>query len=185
MSSQEFEQKLQQQIADLPKAIEPGKDLWAGIDIALTMKDSKGGATRQFADAAGGQANNASNVVSWDFTRSPKMLALAASFVAVAALSWNWLQPTPNHNQTLQLVEAMTQQHAAQKGALLVSMAEAQPLAENWQQQLKDLEAAAIAIRTALEQEPENVALLKMLQQVHQQQIELIERVHSPQWDRV
>ena len=58
-------------------------------------------------------------------------------------------------------------------------------LTENWQQQLEELDEAAIAIKKALENEPNNVALLKMLKKVHQQQIMLIERVHAPAWKTI
>ncbi|AGH47072.1 hypothetical protein C427_4973 [Paraglaciecola psychrophila 170] len=48
-----------------------------------------------------------------------------------------------------------------------------------------ELDDAADAIKTALENEPNNMALLKMLQSVHQQQINIIERVHSPKWSQL
>ena len=58
-------------------------------------------------------------------------------------------------------------------------------LTNNWQQQLAELDSAAEAIKKALLNEPDNMALLKMLQSVHQQQINLIERVHSPKWSQI
>lgn len=180
MSKQDFEQHLREQIEHVPDSIQPEKDLWSGIDIALTMR----AAGAEQVSPSKTQVSTRSNVISADFFGSPKVYALAASFFAVAAISWNLTQ-TPQVTDASLLVEAMTQQHSAQKDALLVSVAETQPLTQDWQQQLNDLEAAALAIRTALEKEPDNVALLKMLQQVHQQQIDLIERVHSPQWNRI
>ena len=58
-------------------------------------------------------------------------------------------------------------------------------LTQNWQDQLTGLDDAADAIKTALENKPNNMALLKMLQSVHQQQINLIERVHSSKWSQI
>ena len=44
---------------------------------------------------------------------------------------------------------------------------------------------AADAIKAALENDPNNMALLRMLQSVYQQQIDLIERVHAPKWQQI
>ena len=67
---------------------------------------------------------------------------------------------------------------------MLVRFQEQPALTHNWQEQLTELDEAADAIKAALENEPNNMALLKMLQSVHQQQINLIERVHSPKWQQ-
>ncbi len=58
-------------------------------------------------------------------------------------------------------------------------------LTDNWQQQLTELEDAERAIKQALENEPENPALLKMLAQVYQQQLDLINKVHAPKWQTI
>jgi hypothetical protein len=55
-------------------------------------------------------------------------------------------------------------------------------LTQNWQDQLTELDDAAVAIKMALRNESNNMALLKTLRYVHQQQINLIERVHSSKW---
>jgi hypothetical protein len=54
-------------------------------------------------------------------------------------------------------------------------------LTQNWQDQLTELDDAAVAIKMALRNESNNMALLKTLRYVHQQQINLIERVHQQQ----
>lgn len=172
MSSQQFEQHLQQQIDAIPKDVQPEKDLWSGIDIAITRQDHNQRAPSN---------TNKSNIVLFE----PKMLALAASFLAVAVLSWNFAGQDAKVMPSLELVNVLTQQHAESKGALLASYSQTQAVSRNWQMQLKELEAAADAIRVALENEPENVALLKMLQHVHQQQIDLIESVHAPAWNQI
>ena len=58
-------------------------------------------------------------------------------------------------------------------------------LTDNWQQQLTELEDAERAIKQALDNEPENPALLKMLAQVYQQQLDLINKVHAPKWQQI
>jgi hypothetical protein len=83
-----------------------------------------------------------------------------------------------------ELVAALSAQHEEQKSALLIQYQGRTALTQNWQQQLAELDSAAVAIKKALANEPNNMALLKMLQSVHQQQINLIERVHSPKWSQ-
>jgi hypothetical protein len=83
------------------------------------------------------------------------------------------------------LVASLSTQHEQQKHALLVKLQEQPALTNNWQTQLTELDDAADAIKMALENDPNNMALLKMLQSVHQQQISLIERVHSPKWSQI
>jgi hypothetical protein len=67
----------------------------------------------------------------------------------------------------------------------LVRFQDQPALTQNWQDQLTGLDDADDAIKTALENKPNNMALLKMLQSVHQQQITLIERMHSPKWQQL
>jgi Tfp pilus assembly protein PilF len=47
------------------------------------------------------------------------------------------------------------------------------------------LEEAEQAIKQALENEPQNQALLTMLAQVYQQQLDLINKVHAPRWQQI
>lgn len=178
MNKPQFENELQRKIAELPDSMEPQKDLWAGIDIALTQNS---------------QRQNEGSIVSSDQPKSAKVLqftkiqqfALAASVVFVALFSWNNFNTTETGLDPNQVVRALTEQHAQQKQALLADF-QGQPAAtENWQEQLTELDEAAEAIKKALEEDPNNLALLKMLQQVYQQQIALIEKVHAPMWHQI
>ena len=83
------------------------------------------------------------------------------------------------------LVDALSEQQNKQMSALLASYDNAPELSENWQVQLEELDDAAGVIKAALKDDPNNRALLKMLQHVYQQQITLIERVHAPQWQQI
>lgn len=169
----DFEKHLQDKINQLPKCVEPEKELWTGIEIALnsSVVDDKGTPSKKVFDSG-----------SWN-----KPWVLAASFAFIAVLSWFGLQ---SNNGTVtaspeQLVALLAQQHQEQKEALLVSYKESVPLTQNWQAQLSELDDAAEAIKVALKEDPNNKALLKMLQQVYQQQISLIENVHSPKWQKI
>jgi hypothetical protein len=158
-----FEQALADQLTDLNKGHQPERDLWPGIELALSSES----------------ADPATVVVA-------KKMYLVAATVAMFALI-GWL--TVNQQAVLlagdDLVAALSAQHLKQKNALLVRFQDQPALTQNWQNQLTELDDAADAIKTALENEPNNMALLKMLQSVHQQQINLIERVHSPKWSQI
>jgi hypothetical protein len=160
MSNTNFEQALADQLADINKELQPEKDLWMGIELALSIETS-----------------DLSPVI------VKKRMYLVAASVAIFGLI-GWL--SVNQQSVLltgdDLVSSLSEQHLEQKNALLVRF-QAQPaLTDNWQEQLTSLDDAADTIKTALRNEPNNMALLKMLQTVHQQQINIIERVHSPKW---
>jgi hypothetical protein len=110
--------------------------------------------------------------------------ALAAS-VLVAMLVGYFSFQSGRLESGQDLVLQMSQQHSKHKDALLTSLDGQPATTQNWQQQLDELDQAAIAIKKALENEPNNSALLKMLQKVYQQQIMLIERVHAPAWQQI
>ena len=170
MSNHDFENALNQQLSGLRKEQMPERDLWQGIEIALANEP----APRDL------QAKQPRVV-----NMQTRFLATAAAVAFVGVFSWFTLNQPQTELSQQDLVAALSSQHEAQKNELLVKF-EGQPaLTQNWEQQLKELDEAADAIKAALEQDPNNVALLKMLQHVHQQQIDLIERVHSPKWRQI
>ncbi|MFA3792720.1 hypothetical protein AB6T38_16560 [Aliiglaciecola sp. SL4] len=168
MNKRDFDKDLRVQIDALSNEKQPERDLWAGIEIALAE------------EAAPNEQNKKNNTES-----SFKMIAIAASFALVCVLSWFSLQPATEQITGQDLVAALSSQHKAQKDALLVKFQDQPALTENWQKQLTELDEAADAIKAALKHDSNNIALLKMLQNVHQQQIDLIERVHSPKWRQI
>lgn len=165
MSNNDFEKELRAQIDGLDKEKMPERDLWSGIDIALSKEvqlpeqNSKGKQLRIF--------------------------AVAASLAFVGIFSWFGIEQSTPKFDGQELVAALSSQHQQQKNALLVKFQDQPALTQNWEKQLLELDEAALAIKAALEQDASNMALLKMLQNVHQQQIELIERVHSSKWQQI
>jgi hypothetical protein len=162
MSKANFEQALAAQLADLNRGQQPDKDLWPGIELALSSEYSE-----------------PSHVV------DKKMYLVAATIAIFGLIGWLSVNQQPVSLTGDDLVTSLSKQHLEQKNALLVRFQNQPALTQNWQDQLAELDAAADAIKTALENEPNNMALLKMLQSVHQQQINLIERVHSPKWQQL
>ncbi|GGW83648.1 hypothetical protein [Alteromonas halophila] len=169
MTKTNFDDALKQQLDTLPEEKHPERDLWRGVALALEN-----------------EADTSTAKPGW---RSG-WAAMAASVALIAMVSWYSLQqpsgPTePSAITGEALVQALSQQHEQQKQALLVEYTDTPALADNWQQQLDELDDAAAAIKAALAEDPDNPALLRMLQNVYQQQITLIERVHAPKWQRI
>ena len=84
-----------------------------------------------------------------------------------------------------QPVVAISDYFSAKKNSLLVEYENKEALTTNWQTQLQELEEAEQAIMQALENEPQNQALLTMLAQIYQQQLDLINKVHAPRWQHI
>ncbi|MDO6713075.1 hypothetical protein Q4567_20230 [Aliiglaciecola sp. 2_MG-2023] len=168
MSNMNFEKDLRAQIDALSNEKQPERDLWAGIEIALAEEPAP-----------------LEQVQKSKSESSFKVIAIAASFALVCVLSWFSLNPTSEQMTGQDLVAALSSQHKMQKDALLVKFQDQPALTENWQKQLTELDEAADAIKAALKHDSNNIALLKMLQNVHQQQIDLIERVHAPKWRQI
>lgn len=170
MNNHDFDASLQDKIAELQKDKQPQRDLWPGIELALAN------------EAAPNQQKQSNNNVTNLTTR---WVAAAAAFAFVGVLSWYGINQPAENISGEQLIAALSSQHEEQKDALLVKFKDQPALTKNWQEQLTELDEAAVAIKAALREDPNNVALLKMLQNVHQQQINLIERVHSPKWQQI
>ncbi|KAF7787482.1 hypothetical protein PRUB_a4878 [Pseudoalteromonas rubra] len=161
MSKPTFEQFLKQQLPrqqDQDQLPEPQRDLWQGIEKAINVSSTE--------------------VPS----RSPWIkLAGVAACVSAGLLSWQVIMTQPRQD-TMTHMSAFFEQ---KKQTLLVQY-EAQPaLTKDWQGPLQELEEAEQAIKLALMKDPDNAALLKMLAQVYQQQLDLITKVHQPQWQQI
>ena len=159
MSKQEFEQFLNDSL-NQKQDISPDKDLWPGIERAIAEPQ-----TPQIEKPTHG----------WN-----KLAAVAACCIA-ALLTVQLFVGQGESNSMMAMSDFFTKQ----KQGLLVQYQNQPALTDNWQQQLKELEEAESAIKQALENEPENPALLQMLSQVYQQQLDLINKVHAPKWQTI
>jgi hypothetical protein len=160
MNKTNFEIALVSQLAELNKVQQPDRDLWPGIELALLCESSE-----------------PLMVVS-----GKKMYAIAATVAIFGLIGWLSVNQYPVSLTGDELVASLSAQHLDQKNALLIRFQDQPALTKNWQDQLTELDDAAVAIKMALRNESNNMALLKMLRHVHQQQINLIERVHSSKW---
>lgn len=163
-----FEDRLQKEIAQLPDSVTPNRDLWKGVELAISDGQPESE-----------QARN-------EMAANAPVYALAASvmFLAFAVYMLVFTNEAPQPFRQDVALEMQTQ-HQEQKRALLVSFANKTPLSSDWKKQMQDLDDAEKAILTALENDPDNHTLLKMLQQVYQQQLSLIETVYNPKWQAI
>jgi hypothetical protein len=173
MNKANFDQDLSNQLESLNKDKQPERDLWQGIELALTQDEA-------------GQTESKNKNKNKNKNMDGNKLYLLAATVAVFGFV-GWLSMGQNSMSLTgdDLVAALSHQHHQQKNALLVKFQDFPALTVNWQEQVEELDQAAEAIKTALQNQPNNMALLKMLQSVHQQQIDLIERVHSSKWSKI
>lgn len=159
MSKTNFDDYLNESLTQLDKNIPPKKELWDGIERAIIANNQPAINNNQY----------------W-----PKLTAIAACFTA-ALVSTVLLFKVPEANTAVAMSEFFTKQ----KQSLLVQYQSQAALTDNWQVQLQELEDAEQAIKQTLENEPKNKALLSMLAQVYQQQLDLINKVHAPRWQHI
>ena len=165
---------LENRINKLDLEKQPERDLWKGIEQAIEQTPEHSAHIKKA--HSGNQTRS--------FNTSKPLLAMAASLIVVTFIGWMSFES----GKTLQgenLVAALSEQHNAQKQSLLIRFKDQPAMTDNWQQQIDELDEAATAIKKALSEEPNNPALLKMLKNVYEQQMMIIERVHEPRWKRV
>lgn len=167
MSKLISEQTLQEQLAKLPKEMEPKRELWSGIEKAIAINSQQIEQKKQ-------------NVVP---------MAWAASVVAAVLLTWLSFSPSSSNQSlySLDLVTAMKQDFEQQKQVVLTSFGQPQlsELPPEMQTQLKELSSARAAIDKALENDPNNSELLNLLHWTQKQEIELLKQLYSPQWQTI
>jgi len=168
MTNNNIDGQIAKQIRQLNLHKKPQRDLWIGIDKAISAEN----VTSTINDNKSHRAAN------------KPMLAVAASLVLISFVAWFSFESGKSLRGT-DLVASLSKQHQAQKQTLLIRFKDQAATTENWQQQLDDLDEAAEAIKKALRAQPDNRSLLMMLKHIYEQQMSLIERVHAPVWKRV
>jgi len=166
MTNQDQDQRLDVRIDNLSKDIQPPKDLWAGIEHAIEIRESE----RRY---------------------SSYKLHIAACF-CVFVIGGFWLFNLPssltsapesaeiNHEMMSLLIEDMDRGFNQQKAQLLHVYDGRVAHTTDWKDQLNELESARAGIKIALAEDPENRYMIQLLQSIQQQQLDLIESVHAP-----
>ena len=153
--SADFDDRLQRALAKLQRERLPQRDLWIGVEMALLSGKRR---------------------------RAP-WLAIAASLLVCVIAVGAWLHSHQAHNSAAAPVSYAEQLAAEQRNtmaALQAAYRNTPALTTNWNDQLNVLERAADSLRKALRDDPDNIALLKMLNDVYQQEVDLLRTVHEP-----
>ncbi|MEQ5806325.1 hypothetical protein J3369_02770 [Alteromonas sp. NFXS44] len=168
--------ELNKALERLPQEMKPERDLWTGIALSIEAGEME----KQ--ESAGKKV---------PVTRL-RYMAMAASLLLVTSL-FIFIKPSEYFGNDSgagdargqALVNVLSRQHEQQKQQLLVRFKDQIAVTDDWQTQIQELEDAAAAVKLALKQDPDNTALLGMLQHIYQQQLLLIERVHAPKWQQI
>lgn len=158
-------------VKKLQVEMQPQRDLWKGIEQALEQNPKA-------------QYRRDISSKKHFFSNTKPILAVAASLTVIAVVGWMSFE-SGKSLQGETLVSIMSEQHHNQKQSLLIRFKDLPAATNNWQKQIEELDEAAEAIKKALAEEPNNPALLKMLKNVYEQQMAIIERVHEPRWNRI
>ena len=153
---------LSEELEALDKEMTPGRDLWPGIEQAIAKLPQQ--RTRE----------DVSNFQVW--TR------MAAAFVPVALVAGLWFGQDGTSPQEPEWLTPVSASYELQKKQLLQQVSGQHVVDGKWQDSMAELEAAEASLKQALQAQPQNPALMKMLNQVYQQQLSLIEKAHKPKF---
>lgn len=166
------DKQLQAKIDELPKELAPERELWTGIEKAINQTSAN--------DVESNQKQGAKVFMP---------TAWAASLVAAVLVTWLSLSPSGgiDANPEPSLVAAITQDFSQQKQLLLTSFGQPDTaqLPESMKAELDKLANARASIVAALEDDENNTDLLNLLQWTQQQELELIKRLYTPQWQTI
>ncbi len=166
MNKVNSEELLSKKIEELPLEISPNRDLWQGVERAIQNKPQVNATHEQ--------------------SKKVFPMAWAASIVAAVLLTWNVFAPQTT-DSPVALVTHMQQSFEAQKQAMLISYGQPNltELPESLQKQLEELASARKAIETALKDDPTNSDLLNLFRWTQEQELELLTKLYSPQWQTI
>ena len=157
------EQSIEQLVESLPDELAPKRDLWQGIEQAVAK-------------------------TSQDVPKRPLEVqwGAVAAVVAPIALVAGILM---NNQQTMEAspawLEPVSASYEFQKQAMLRQVDGKAVVNSNWQQTLKELEDAEASLKEALKHQPQDPALMKMLNQVYQQQLDVISKSHQSKFMQI
>jgi hypothetical protein len=164
--------QLAKHIQNLPNEIKPQRDLWQGIELAIQGKP---------------QVRDDQNK-----RRILSSSAWAASVVAAVLVTWLSFSPNKLNNSepigdSAMLVSLMADNFTQQKKAILVSYGQTNTdqLSAEMQKQLQQLSAARATLKKALKEDGENADLLNLLNFTQQQELNLLQRLYTSQWQTI
>lgn len=149
--------KLEQALSQLPKEIEPRRDLWLGIEHAIAKPRKPA------------------------YLQPLGLIAASVALVAIILLARPTFNPAgaTGYEQNMQSIAlTLSKGFEQDKQSLLQHYANQPSFTPDWQLQLQDMDESKELILHALAEDPNNPALLQLLQQVYREQLYLIQKVH-------
>lgn len=162
------DKQLDDLIDGLDPEMAPKRDLWLGIEQAITNMPQ--------------QKPNESAV------KQGQWLKVAAMFAPVTLAIGLWLGLPKGIDQQIAEPSWLTPVSASfelQKQQLLQRVSNTNVISPNWRSSLTELESAEKALKKALIHQPEDAVLMKMLTQIHQQQLALISKAHQSKFTQI
>jgi diketogulonate reductase-like aldo/keto reductase len=169
-----LDQSLEKNIKKLDLQKQPERDLWKGIEHVLEQTSDRAGYIKEVHQV------NQKRI----FSNPKPLFAMVASLMILAVVGWMSFE-SGKSLLSENLVATLSEQHNVQKQSLLIRFKDQPATTDNWRQQIDELDEAAEAIKGALAEDPNNNALLKILKNVYEQQMTIIERVHEPRWNHI
>ncbi|RUO62871.1 hypothetical protein SAMN06297229_2376 [Pseudidiomarina planktonica] len=155
------QQQLDDLIAEHNSELTPRRDLWRGVEAAIAHAEQRKADSKQV-----------------PVHRQPGAWAIAAGVVlAVTMITTNiWSPVNTEVPATAQLVDVLNTHQQQQREQLLVSYQQSsyEPSATA-EAELTKLRDAGDALSKALQEDPQNQALLEMLRWVHEQELMLLQ----------
>lgn len=162
MKNEQITEKEMLELAQsLPNEKAPERDLWPGIERAISSKPQELATDR-----------------SW-------MMKVAAAFLPVALVGGLFWGQQTGPSEDAPWLQPIVASFEMQKQHALRQVSEQRVVNDNWQMSLDELEQAEASLKKALQQQPEDTGLMKMLSQVYQQQINLIQKAHRPSLQQI
>ncbi len=155
----ESEMSFEEAVKSLPRELEPGRDLWPGVEHAIARPQKP-----IYKQPASIVAASVALLAVFMFARAP-----------VSTQTPTLVQNTENiESIALTLSEGFEQD----KQLLLQHYANQPSFTPDWQVQLQEMDESKELILKALADDPNNATLLRLLQQVYKEQLSLIQKVH-------
>jgi len=163
MNDSQFDSVLDEMIEARPRDISPPRDLWPGIESAIEMRTAA--------------------------RRKTVLPIYSIASVVCLVLVGSWFVLTPGAEDISDsasfsvdmaaIVQDMDKGFEVKKASLLESYHGEIAHTSNWRDQISELESARQAIKESLKRDPDNLHLIRILQNIHHQQLGLIESVHQ------
>lgn len=177
------DQQLQQKIEKLPQEYQPERELWGGIERAINQPSLT--QEQENKTQFNGLSKRVNTPVAW-----------AASIVVAVLVTWLSFSPSvtqgpqiADNSQSMpqSVLDLMTNNFTEQKQLMLASFGSPDigQLPPEMLLQVKQLEQARKTIEKALADDENNVDLINLLGWTQQQELELLKKLYSPQWQTI